>query len=104
MGNEIMTEDHEIYVTAMVKEAKPGEDKVLRIVCSYGLKKLQRRFTLGRQSSGAPANDAVLASDATDSLDAAMDSGVRLMYLANEGDLEDSGAAGFRHHRQFQRY
>ncbi|KAK6157519.1 hypothetical protein DH2020_011767 [Rehmannia glutinosa] len=50
--------------------------------------KLQRRFTLGRQSSGAPANDAVLASDATDSLDAAMDSGVRLMYLANEGDLE----------------
>ncbi|KAK6134341.1 hypothetical protein DH2020_031905 [Rehmannia glutinosa] len=50
--------------------------------------KLQRRFTLGRQSSGPPANDAVLASDATDSLDAAMDSGVRLMYLANEGDLE----------------
>ncbi|GFP87893.1 putative serine/threonine-protein kinase/receptor r831 [Phtheirospermum japonicum] len=50
--------------------------------------KLQRRFTLGRQSSGAPGNDAVLASDASGGLEEAMDSGVRLMYLSNEGDLE----------------
>ncbi|KAL3638279.1 hypothetical protein CASFOL_017650 [Castilleja foliolosa] len=47
--------------------------------------KLQRRFTLGRQSSGAPLNDAVIASGG---LEEAMDSGVRLMYLSNEGDLE----------------
>ncbi|XP_041991976.1 integrin-linked protein kinase 1-like isoform X1 [Salvia splendens] len=58
--------------------------------------KLQRRFTTGRPSSGAPENDAVLASG---SIEDAMDSGVRLMYLANEGDLEgiqellDSGTA-----------
>lgn len=50
--------------------------------------KLQRRFTLGRQSSGAPENDVALASDASGGLEEAMDSGVRLMYLANEGDLE----------------
>lgn len=58
--------------------------------------KLQRRLTIGRQSSGAPENDVALASA---SVDDAMDSGVRLMYLANEGDLEgiqellDSGTA-----------
>lgn len=58
--------------------------------------KLQRRFTTARPSSGAPENDAVLASG---SIEDAMDSGVRLMYLANEGDLEgiqellDSGTA-----------
>ncbi|XP_057792273.1 integrin-linked protein kinase 1-like [Salvia miltiorrhiza] len=61
--------------------------------------KLQRRFTLGRQSSGAPENDVVLASDAPGSMEDAMESGIRLMYLANEGDLEgiqellDSGSA-----------
>lgn len=61
--------------------------------------KLQRRFTMGRQSSGAPDNDVVITSDASGSLDEVMDSGVRLMYLANEGDLEgiqellDSGTA-----------
>ncbi|PIN21363.1 Tyrosine kinase [Handroanthus impetiginosus] len=49
--------------------------------------KLQRRFTLGRQSSGAPDNDVSLVSDASGFLDEAMDSGVRLMYMANEGDL-----------------
>ncbi|XP_042068395.1 integrin-linked protein kinase 1-like isoform X1 [Salvia splendens] len=58
--------------------------------------KPQRRFTTGRPSSGDPENDAVLASG---SIEDAMDSGVRLMYLANEGDLEgiqellDSGTA-----------
>lgn len=61
--------------------------------------KLQRRFTLGRQSSRAPENDGALTSDASGGVDEAMDSGVRLMYLANEGDLEgiqellDSGTA-----------
>ncbi|GFQ00675.1 hypothetical protein PHJA_002211400 [Phtheirospermum japonicum] len=34
--------------------------------------KLQQRFTLGRQSSGAPGNDAVLASDASGGLDILM--------------------------------
>lgn len=61
--------------------------------------KLQRRFTMGRQSSGAPDNDVVIIPDASGSLGEVMDSGVRLMYLANEGDLEgiqellDSGTA-----------
>ncbi|KAL0399670.1 UNVERIFIED_CONTAM: Integrin-linked protein kinase [Sesamum radiatum] len=50
--------------------------------------KLQRRFTLGRQSSGAPGNDAALASDVSVSVEEDLDSGVRLMYSANEGDLE----------------
>ncbi|KAL0362495.1 UNVERIFIED_CONTAM: Integrin-linked protein kinase [Sesamum calycinum] len=50
--------------------------------------KLQRRFTLGRQSSGAPGNDAALASDVSVSAEEELDSGVRLMYSANEGDLE----------------
>ncbi|XP_011082949.1 serine/threonine-protein kinase HT1 isoform X1 [Sesamum indicum] len=50
--------------------------------------KLQRRFTLGRQSSGAPGNDAALASDVSVSVEEELDSGVRLMYSANEGDLE----------------
>ncbi|KAK4438917.1 Integrin-linked protein kinase [Sesamum alatum] len=51
--------------------------------------KLQRRFTLGRQSSGAPGNDVALASDdVSGSAEEEMDSGVRLMYSANEGDLE----------------
>ncbi|KAL8507933.1 hypothetical protein ACS0TY_018474 [Phlomoides rotata] len=50
--------------------------------------KLQRRFTLGRQSSRAPENDVALTSDASVGVEEAMDSGVRLMYLANEGDLE----------------
>ncbi|KAG8386751.1 hypothetical protein BUALT_Bualt03G0181600 [Buddleja alternifolia] len=47
--------------------------------------KLQRRFTLGLgrlQSSGAPQNDMAIASDES------MDSGLRLMYSANEADLE----------------
>ncbi|KAL7087124.1 hypothetical protein ACP275_13G046700 [Erythranthe tilingii] len=50
--------------------------------------KLQRRFTLGRQSSGAPEGSVSLASDASASLDDAIDSGVRLMYMANGGDLD----------------
>ncbi|KAL7129120.1 hypothetical protein ABFS83_13G042400 [Erythranthe nasuta] len=50
--------------------------------------KLQRRFTLGRQSSGAPESSVSLASDASASLDDAIDSGVRLMYMANGGDLD----------------
>ncbi|KAK6134411.1 hypothetical protein DH2020_031843 [Rehmannia glutinosa] len=88
-GNEINDQDHEISChPAMVKEgAKAGEDKVLRIVCSYGLK-AAAPFHTGQAVLRTPVNDVVLASDATDSLDAAMDSGVRLMYLANEGDLE----------------
>lgn len=50
--------------------------------------KLQRRFTLGRQSSLAPENDVSIASAASASMEESMDSGVRLMYLANEGDLD----------------
>ncbi|EYU31606.1 hypothetical protein ABFS82_13G042000 [Erythranthe guttata] len=50
--------------------------------------KLQRRFTLGRQSSGAPESSVSLASDASAGLDDAIDSGVRLMYMANGGDLD----------------
>ncbi|KAL3848702.1 hypothetical protein ACJIZ3_010584 [Penstemon smallii] len=47
------------------------------------------RFTLGRQSSGAARkNVAPDSSSAADDLDEAIDSGVRLMYSANEGDLE----------------
>lgn len=61
--------------------------------------KLQRRLTIGRLSSGAAESDVALASDEAGSAVEAMDSGVRLMYLANEGDLEgiqellDSGTA-----------
>ncbi|XP_058095449.1 integrin-linked protein kinase 1-like isoform X1 [Magnolia sinica] len=42
------------------------------------------RFTLGRQSSLAPEDD---GSEAVDEVDA-IDPTVRIMYLANEGDLE----------------
>ncbi|KAL2483472.1 Integrin-linked protein kinase family [Forsythia ovata] len=45
----------------------------------------QSRFTLGKQSSGAPENDDVSGSGGPGEV---IDSGVRLMYLANEGDLE----------------
>ncbi|XP_022860360.1 integrin-linked protein kinase 1-like isoform X3 [Olea europaea var. sylvestris] len=48
--------------------------------------KLQSRFTLGKQSSGAPETDDVSGSGVLDV--EFIDSGVRLMYLANEGDLE----------------
>ena len=44
-------------------------------------KKLQLRFSLGRQSSLAPERDG--AEDVSEALDPT----VRLMYLANEGDL-----------------
>jgi len=45
-------------------------------------KKLQLRFSLGRQSSLAPERDG--AGDVSEALDPT----VRLMYLANEGDLD----------------
>ncbi|XP_057441301.1 integrin-linked protein kinase 1 [Lotus japonicus] len=55
-------------------------------------KKLHRRFSLGRQSSLAPDHEdssAVAAAAADDaSVTEAVDPAVRLMYLANEGDLE----------------
>ena len=49
-------------------------------------KKLPSRFSLGRQSSLAPEHDgsATVNSPVTDLVDPT----VRLMYLANEGDLE----------------
>ncbi|XP_061369810.1 integrin-linked protein kinase 1 [Gastrolobium bilobum] len=49
-------------------------------------KKLQRRFSLGRQSSMAPERDDAGAGE--DELSEALDPSVRLMYLANEGDLD----------------
>lgn len=55
--------------------------------------KSQQRFGLGRQSSLAPEreNDDVMVSFGGDDDDAAevvVDPGVRLMYMANEGDVE----------------
>ncbi|RDY02143.1 Serine/threonine-protein kinase HT1, partial [Mucuna pruriens] len=47
-------------------------------------KKLQHRFSLGRQSSLAPERDTGDGGDPSEALDPA----VRLMYLANEGDLD----------------
>ncbi|XP_004491350.1 serine/threonine-protein kinase 12 isoform X2 [Cicer arietinum] len=49
-------------------------------------KKLQSRFSLGRQSSLAP--DREDSSTVDESASEAVDPPVRLMYLANEGDLE----------------
>ncbi|XP_057726007.1 integrin-linked protein kinase 1 [Arachis stenosperma] len=49
-------------------------------------KKLQRRFSLGRQSSMAPDRSSGGGGD--DFCSEAVDESVRLMYLANEGDLE----------------
>lgn len=55
-------------------------------------KKLHSRFSLGRQSSLAPDHDgsATVNSLVTDSVTVTdlVDPTVRLMYLANEGDLE----------------
>ncbi|VFQ84133.1 unnamed protein product [Cuscuta campestris] len=53
--------------------------------------KSQSRFSLGRQSSLAPENDAGgRGLDPVDyeEVEAGIDSGIRLMYSANEGDLE----------------
>ncbi|VFQ61869.1 unnamed protein product [Cuscuta campestris] len=53
--------------------------------------KSQSRFSLGRQSSLAPENDAGgrgLDPVDYDEVEAGIDSGIRLMYSANEGDLE----------------
>ncbi|XP_019159292.1 PREDICTED: serine/threonine-protein kinase STY8 isoform X1 [Ipomoea nil] len=47
--------------------------------------KSQSRFSLGRQSSLAPERDAVGGGD---EVEEGIDSGIRLMYSANEGDLE----------------
>ncbi|XP_027330718.1 integrin-linked protein kinase 1 isoform X2 [Abrus precatorius] len=46
--------------------------------------KLHPRFSLGRQSSLAPERDNAAAAEPSEALDPA----VRLMYLANEGDLD----------------
>lgn len=47
------------------------------------------RFPLLRQSSLAPSDEpAVRGEDESDEDDGVIESGVRLMYLANEGDLE----------------
>jgi ankyrin repeat protein len=48
--------------------------------------KLQSRFSLGRQSSLAP--DHQDSATVNDSVKEPIDPPVRLMYLANEGDLE----------------
>lgn len=49
--------------------------------------KSQSRFGLGRQSSLAPERDAV-GGGGGDEVEEGIDSGIRLMYSANEGDLE----------------
>lgn len=47
------------------------------------------RFTLGKQSSLAPDQGSNGASESDEDIDTeGFDPGVRLMYLANEGDLE----------------
>nr|GMD35015.1 serine/threonine-protein kinase HT1 isoform X1 [Ipomoea batatas] len=49
--------------------------------------KSQSRFGLGRQSSLAPERDAA-GGGGGDEVEEGIDSGIRLMYSANEGDLE----------------
>lgn len=52
--------------------------------------KSQSRFPLGRQSSLAPEKDGVSDDSVTagHGVDEGMDSGLRLMYMTNDGDLE----------------
>ncbi|KAK4714534.1 hypothetical protein R3W88_020441 [Solanum pinnatisectum] len=52
--------------------------------------KLQSRFPLGRQSSLAPEKDGVSDDSVTagHGVDEGIDSGLRLMYMTNDGDLE----------------